>query len=187
MNLPNQLTLLRLVLTVPFVAALSLPFPGSKITALVLFLIGTLTDCADGIIARRYNLETDFGRLMDPLVDKVMTVSAFICLVAVGLLPAWTAIIIVSREFLVTGLRLIATSRGKVLPAESLGKHKTLWQMITILYFLFLLALAETHRGLVSLSWIKLLGVALVAVTVVLTLLSGVAYLARNWELVSDA
>ncbi len=186
MNVPNQLTLLRLVITVPFVAALSVAFPGAKIVALVLFLAGTVTDYADGVLARRYQLITDFGRLMDPLVDKVMTVSAFICLVAAGLLPAWAAIVIVSREFLITGLRLIAASRGKVLPAEALGKHKTLWQMMTIIYFLLLLAIAEMNHGILQIPLLKTAGAILVAITVCLTLLSGISYLARNWELVRE-
>ena len=187
MNVPNQLTLFRLCLTFPFVAALSMNFPGAKTTALVLFLVGSFTDYADGVIARKYQLISDFGRLMDPLVDKILTVSAFICLVALHLLPAWVAIIIVSREFLITGLRLIAASQGKVLAAEKLGKHKTLWQMITIVYFLALLAIAEL-RGTEWVSKLKLsiVGDVLIGVTVILTLLSGIFYLAKHRELIGE-
>src|ERR1700751_4244957 len=143
MHLPNQLTLARLVVTLPFVAALTVDWRGTKTFALCLFLLASLTDYADGIIARRYNLVTVFGQLMDPLVDKVMTISAFICLVALDDIPAWVVIIIVSREFLVTGLRLIAASRGRTLPAEKLGKHKTVWQIATILFFLALRSIQE--------------------------------------------
>jgi CDP-diacylglycerol--glycerol-3-phosphate 3-phosphatidyltransferase len=186
MNLPNRLTMLRLLLTLPFVAALSVTFAGSKLLALLIFLVGTATDYADGMIARKFHLITDFGRLMDPLVDKIMTVSAFICLVALQAIPAWTAITIVSREFLITGLRLLAASRGIVLPAEKLGKHKTAWQMVTITYYLLQLTLVERMPGLLNGSvgmTVRWLGVALIALTVTLTLYSGGVYLTRHWDL----
>jgi CDP-diacylglycerol--glycerol-3-phosphate 3-phosphatidyltransferase len=187
MNLPNQLTLARLLVTLPFVAALSVDWRGTKTFALCLFLLASLTDYADGIIARRYNLVTVFGQLMDPLVDKIMTISAFICLVALHDIPAWVVIIIVSREFLITGLRLIAASRGRTLPAEKLGKQKTVWQIATIVYFLAVRSIREfagpewtTHGD----HLLKGIGITLLAITVVLTLFSGVGYLAKNWDLV---
>jgi Phosphatidylglycerophosphate synthase len=99
----------------PFRGGLSLQFPGAKLLAVGLFIAASVTDYADGYIARKFKLITDFGKLMDPLVDKIMTMSAFICLVALGSVPAWAVIVIVSREFLITGLRLIAAVRGKVL------------------------------------------------------------------------
>ena len=189
MNLPNQLTLWRLVLVVPFVWLLSVDWHWSKTIALVLFLLASFTDYADGYIARRYRLVTVFGQLMDPLVDKIMIVSAFICLVASRDLPAWAVIIIVSREFLVTGLRLIAISRGRTLPAERLGKHKTVWQMVTVIYYLLLKSIGEA-------SWVRLsptsekvasaIGTVVLSIAVVLTLFSGVSYLAKNRDLVSD-
>jgi CDP-diacylglycerol---glycerol-3-phosphate 3-phosphatidyltransferase len=189
MNLPNRLTLLRLVLILPFVAALSTEFTGGKIFALFIFLAGTATDYADGFIARKFHLITDFGRLMDPLVDKMMTVAAFICLVALGLIPAWAVIAIVSREFLITGLRLVAASRGLVLPAEKLGKHKTVWQMVTIVYYLLLLSVEESApRSLTGSTLVTLerLGTAFLAVTVALTLWSGISYLTRHWDLLRE-
>src|ERR1700722_12655647 len=189
MNLPNRLTILRLVLTVPFVAALSLPFPGAKWLALGLFIVSSLTDYADGQIARKYKLITDFGKLMDPLVDKIMTMSAFICLVSLGSIPAWAVIIIVSREFLITGLRLMAAVRGKVLPAERLGKIKTIWQIVTILYCLILLVIIDQFGRLVNpptLESLNMVGLALVLLTVGLTLWSGISYFAKNWSLFSD-
>jgi len=190
MNLPNQLTLARLLVTVPFVAALSVDWRGTKTFALCLFLLASLTDYADGIIARRYNLITVFGQLMDPLVDKVMTMAAFICLVALRDIPAWVVIVIISREFLITGLRLIAASRGRTLPAEKLGKHKTAWQIATIVYFL---ALRSTQEFAGS-QWttnsnypLRVLGIALLAITVALTVLSGIGYLAKNWDLLRNS
>src|SRR3984893_15231088 len=116
MNIRNQLTVLRLLLTLPFVLSLSVNLPGAKLLALVIFVLGSLTDYADGHIARRFNLITDFGKLMDPLVDKIMTMAAFICLVSLGSISAWAVIVIVSREFMITGLRLVAVAKGKVLP-----------------------------------------------------------------------
>jgi CDP-diacylglycerol--glycerol-3-phosphate 3-phosphatidyltransferase len=189
MNLPNQLTILRLILTLPFVAALSLQFPGAKLLALGLFIVSSVTDYADGSIARKFNLITDFGKLMDPLVDKIMTMSAFICLVALGSMPAWAVIVIVSREFLITGLRLIAAVRGKVLSAERLGKLKTLWQIVTILYFLILVAITDQFGPLLNpptVTSLNLVGLLLVFLTVGLTLWSGISYFAKNWDLVSE-
>ncbi len=188
MNLPNKLTLLRLALTVFFVVSLCLAFPWHLPVALGIFLLATLTDYLDGEIARRFHLITDFGKLMDPLADKILTASAFICLIPYQAIPAWAAIIIISREFLITGLRLLASSKGVILPAEKLGKHKTAWQMITILYFLSLLAANEagfagaTH----DLLWAKG-GATLVTITVILTLYSGLTYLWKNRSLLEAA
>ncbi len=189
MNLPNQLTVLRLFLTLPFVIALSINFPGAKFLALGLFIVGSVTDYADGYIARKFKLITDFGKLMDPLVDKIMTMAAFICLVSLGSVPAWAVIIIVSREFLITGLRLIAATRGKVLPAERLGKHKTVWQIVTIVYCLGLVAISDQFGHTLSppaRTTLDAFGVALVFFTVALTLWSGISYFAKNWDLVRD-
>jgi CDP-diacylglycerol---glycerol-3-phosphate 3-phosphatidyltransferase len=192
MNLPNQLTIARFFLTLGFVATLSVHWPFSYTAGLVLFSIASLTDYADGEIARRWNLVTDFGKLMDPLVDKIMMAAAFICLVAVKALPAWVAIVIISREFLITGLRLLAASKGVVLPAERLGKHKTIWQIVTVLFFLLLLALAEIGiEGRVSAQlwwWLQsVAGTALIALALVLTLWSGLGYVWRNWALIEAA
>jgi len=164
------------------VAVLSIEFGYSHTIALVLFIIGTVTDYADGYIARRYNLITDFGKLMDPLVDKIMISGAFICLIPT--IPAWAVVVIISREFLITGLRLLAVSKGVVLPAESVGKHKTGWQIATVIFFLLLLSLnefggdgfsTETFQGADRYA-----GNILVAIALGLTLYSGIGYLWKN-------
>jgi CDP-diacylglycerol--glycerol-3-phosphate 3-phosphatidyltransferase len=189
MTLPNQLTILRLILVLPFVAALSIPFPGAKLLAFVIFIFSSFTDQVDGYIARRFNQVSDFGKLMDPIADKVMTMSAFVCLVSLGIIPAWVVIVILSREFLITGLRMIAASRGRVLPAERLGKLKTIWQMVTINYCLLAIAVLEEFRGLIGApirTSLNVIALTLILVTVGLTLWSGVAYFAKNWDLVSD-
>ena len=187
MNLPNMLTLLRLGLTALLVVSLSAQYPAHSAIALLVFLVASLTDYLDGVIARKWNLITDFGKLMDPLADKVLTASAFICLIPYEALPAWVVIIIISREFLITGLRLLASSKGVILPAEKLGKHKTAWQMITIVFFLALLALRDLgleDSPIVDSLW-TYGGAFLVTVTVALTLFSGFAYLWKNRALLS--
>src|SRR3982750_799267 len=147
MNWANRLTLSRLALTVLFVLLLSSSWHYARTSALVIFLIAGLTDFIDGEVARRYGIITNFGKLMDPLVDKIMMAAAFISLVPMKAIPAWAATTVVGREFLITGLRLMASARGQVLPAERLGKHKTSWQIITVIFFLGLLAADELNYG----------------------------------------
>lgn len=193
MNLPNQLTLARLVLCVFFVACLSVHFPFNHTLALVLFIVATITDYLDGQIARKRGLITDFGKLMDPLADKILTAAAFICLIPYGIengaLPAWVVIVIIAREFLITGLRLLAGAKGVVLPAEKLGKHKTAWQMGTIIFFLLLLALGDWNSS--RLAWVPwawtYAGTPLVAVTTILTVYSGAGYFWKNRALIETA
>src|SRR5438045_8855109 len=140
MNWANRLTLSRLLLTVVFVLALNSSWQYGRTLALFVFLLAGVSDFVDGEIARRYGFVTNFGKLMDPLVDKIMMAAAFISLVPMQAIPAWAATTVVGREFLITGLRLMASARGQVLPAERLGKHKTSWQIITVIFFLGLLA-----------------------------------------------
>jgi CDP-diacylglycerol--glycerol-3-phosphate 3-phosphatidyltransferase len=189
MNLPNQLTVGRLVLSVFFVACLSVRFPFNHTLALAIFIIATITDYLDGQIARRHNLITDFGKLMDPLADKILTAAAFICLIPYGALPAWVVIVIIAREFLITGLRLLAGAKGVVLPAEKLGKHKTGWQMATIIFFLLLLALGDWNSR--RLDWVptawSTMGTLMVIVTTVLTVYSGAGYFWKNRALIATA
>ena len=187
MNLPNRLTVGRLVLTIVFVGTVSVNFPYHYALSLILFSLAAITDYADGEIARRYALITDFGRLMDPLVDKIMTAAAFVCLVPLKAIPAWAAIIVISREFLITGLRLLAISKGRILAADPIGKHKTSWQIATIVFFLVLLAYREVHlrqSGVEPGSQWDVLwrygGWAVSGIAVGLTLYSGVDYLWRH-------
>src|ERR1700676_5773006 len=140
MNWANRLTLGRLALTILFVAALNSPWQYGRTAALLIFLIAGLTDFIDGEVARRYGVITNFGKLMDPLVDKIMMAAAFISLVPLRAVPAWVATTVVARDFLITGLRLMATAKGQVLPAERLGKHKTSWQITTVVFFFVLLS-----------------------------------------------
>lgn len=184
MNLPNKLTVSRLWLTAVFVLCFVVTIPGRFSVAFFVFLAASLTDYLDGVIARTRGLITDFGRLMDPLADKILTASAFVSLCAIGNFPAWAVIVIISREFLITGLRSLAASKGVVMPAERFGKHKTIWQMITIIYFLLLLSLGEwTSAAWLGAAW-DLGTFGLIPVTVLLTVYSGVAYLWKNRSLI---
>src|SRR6201987_6104837 len=143
MNWANRITLSRLGLTVLLVVSLNSSWEYGRTTPLIIFLIAGLTDFIDGEIARRYGVITNFGKLMDPLVDKIMRAAAFISFVPLKAVPAWAAATVVARDFLITGLRLMASARGRILPAESLGKQKTSWQVITVIFFLCLLAASE--------------------------------------------
>jgi len=196
MNLPNKLTVSRLFLTGAFVAALSIDVPYGKTAALILFSIAAITDFLDGYLARKHNLITNFGKLMDPLADKVLMASGFVMLCSLEstrtLFPAWVVIAILTREFMVTGLRLVASAEGKVLAAEKFGKHKTIWQIITVIYFLVYLTSEDPGmQWLDHLFELKILspefaGTALIAITLILTVWSGFGYLWKNRSLLRD-
>lgn len=140
MNLPNKLTFIRLVLAIPFIyflqesgnvsSDLALTY---RLIAFAVFVIASLTDFFDGYLARKYNLITDFGKLMDPLADKILVISALVLFVELRYIPAWMSIIVIAREFLISGIRMLAAAKGEVIPAGKLGKYKTTSQMIVIL------------------------------------------------------
>ena len=189
MNWANRLTLSRLLLTVVFVAALNSSWQYGRTCALVIFIVAGLTDFVDGEIARRYGFVTNFGKLMDPLVDKILVAAAFISLVPLRAVPAWAATTVVARDFLITGLRMMASAKGKVLPAEMLGKQKTSWQVVTVIFFLAMLSLHELrYANERSTWWFRAwdqAGPVLVWITVALTIYSGVGYAWRHRELIA--
>ena len=184
MNWANRLTLSRLALTILFVVALNSDWEYRHTAALAVFLVAGITDFFDGEIARRYGSVTNFGKLMDPLVDKIMMAAAFISLVPLKAIPAWAATAVVGRDFLITGLRLLASAKGEILPAERLGKHKTSWQIVTVVFFLLLFSARELRTGIeTNVWWIRAwteAGPALVWITIGLTLYSGFAYAWRH-------
>jgi CDP-diacylglycerol--glycerol-3-phosphate 3-phosphatidyltransferase len=189
MNWANRLTLSRLALTILFVLALNSTWPYASTSALVIFLIAGVTDFVDGEIARRYDWVTNFGKLMDPLVDKIMIAAAFISLVPLKAVPAWAATTVVARDFLITGLRMMASAKGQVLPAERLGKQKTSWQVVTVIFFLALLSVSELrYADETSTWWFRAwheAGPFLVWITVALTVYSGIGYTWRHRGLIS--
>jgi len=189
MNLPNKLTVSRFVLTAFFLVTTFWRSPLNDTLALFLFSLAGFTDYLDGKIARSRNLITNFGALMDPLADKILTCSAFIALVernhALVHVEAWMAIAIVSRELAITGLRLLAASRQLVLSAERYGKHKTISQITAIIALLMLEASSGWgHWAEVVLNpWLPSFARVALWLTVLLTLTSGAIYLSRNREL----
>ena len=175
-----------------FVAILAMPIPHKFSVGLVLFIVASVTDFLDGHYARKYGLITTFGKLMDPLADKILMCSAFVVLCAENLIPAWVVVVILAREFLVTGIRLVATSQGAVLAADKLGKLKTVFQISTLVYFLLFLASQETVLGffapLFEQKWFspEIFGWVLLALSLLTTVISGLNYLMNNRHLLAD-
>ena len=176
MNLPNKLTILRMIMIVPFVVFMLAPVGGEagKWIALVLFVAASLTDLLDGKIARKYNLVTTFGKFMDPLADKLLVCSAMICLVQMGRIPAWIVIIIISREFIISGFRLVASDKGVVIAASWWGKFKTTFQMVMIILMIADIAALSVVTQIVM--WIAL----------ILTVVSLIDYLMKNKDVMKD-
>ncbi len=178
MNLPNKLTVLRVIMIPVFLVFLLTDCAGdaSKYIAAAVFVLASLTDMLDGRIARKYNLVTNFGKFMDPLADKLLVCSALIAFVELGYLPAWIVIIIISREFIISGFRLIAADKGVVIAANYWGKFKTTFQMIMTI--LLILQLDYTYADTVE--WI------FVYIALALTVISLVDYIYRNIGVMSD-
>lgn len=178
MNLPNKLTIFRVILIPFFVFFMLAPyFPDNgKYIAVAIFIIASLTDMLDGKIARKYNLVTNFGKFMDPLADKLLVCSAMICLVATGQLASWIVIIIISREFIISGFRLIAADNGIVIAASYWGKFKTVFQMLMII----VLILDIQNVGF------QVLGVILTYVALILTVVSLIDYIVKNKQILKE-
>ena len=189
MNWANRLTLGRLALTILFVVALNSSWHYGRTAALLIFLVAGVTDFIDGEIARRYGVITNFGKLMDPLVDKIMMAAAFISLVPLKVIPAWAATTVVARDFLITGLRLMASAKGQVLPAERLGKQKTSWQITTVIFFLALFSANELrYTDDRATWWLRArdeAGPILVWTMVALTVYSGLGYTWRHRDIIA--
>lgn len=169
MNLPNQLTLLRIILIPVFIVVLML---GYYYEAAAIFVIASATDALDGHIARKYNLVTNFGKLMDPLADKLLVVSALVCLVELGDVPGWIVIVILAREFTITALRSVAASEGIVIAAGNSGKLKTIFQMVAITALL----LKNWPFALIGIPFANIMLWA----ALVMTIYSGVEYMIKN-------
>ena len=177
MNLPNKLTIIRVCLIPFFVAALLFDHGSNytmRIVANILFVAASLTDLFDGKIARKYNLVTNFGKFMDPLADKLLVCAALVCLIELGQLPAWVVIVIISRDFIISGFRLVAADKGVVIAASYGGKFKTTFQMIAVILLIF------------NLPALKLVTDLTVWIAVALTLISLVDYVAKNYRLLTE-
>lgn len=177
MNTPNKLTIARIIMIPFFVAFLMYDITGSadKWIALAIFVVASLTDTLDGYLARKYHLVTNFGKFMDPLADKLLVCSALICFTATGQLPAWITIIIIAREFIISGFRLIAADNGIVIAASYWGKFKTVSQMIMIILMIMNLD-NQVFQGAITLF---------VVIAVALTIISLIDYIVKNKSVLS--
>lgn len=175
MNLPNKLTLFRVVLIPFFVLFLLVDITEmDQWIALAIFIVASLTDLLDGKIARKYNLVTNFGKFMDPLADKLLVCSALICLVALERIPAWMVIVIIAREFIISGFRLIAADNGVVIAASYWGKFKTTFQMVMICLLV------------VDIEAIRVLTAVVTWTAVILTVVSLIDYLVKNKDVMKE-
>ncbi|GAA0461752.1 CDP-diacylglycerol--glycerol-3-phosphate 3-phosphatidyltransferase [Alkalibacillus silvisoli] len=191
MNIPNKITISRLFLIPIFIILLVAPLnwgtvdigayelPVAHLIAGIIFIIASLTDWLDGYYARKYNLVTNLGKFLDPLADKLLVSAALICLVELGMAPAWVVIIIISREFAVTGLRLVAAGEGIVLAASQMGKLKTILQ-IGAAAFLLLHHFPFSYIGLP-------IGTILLYLAALVTVISGIDYFKKNWHVMRDS
>ena len=171
MNLPNKLTMLRVCMVPVFVVLMLADIPNGNYWAGVIFILASATDALDGHIARKNNLITDFGKFMDPIADKLLVCSAMICLTAQEKLAAWMVIIIIGREFIISGFRLVASDKGTVIAASYWGKFKIVFQMVMIIMLIY--DFGEVWNILAQIvTWIAL----------VLTVISLVDYLKKNWS-----
>ena len=176
MNLPNKLTLLRVVLVPVFIAFMTIDALWAKIIGLIIFIVASLTDMLDGKIARARNLVSDFGKFADPLADKMLTTAAFLVFMQEGIIGAWPVFIILVREFAVSGIRLVAAADGTVIAASFWGKFKTVAQMISIIVGIVLMCTPFIPNT-------QLITAILVWICVFFTVVSGVEYVAKNWKL----
>ena len=178
MNLPNKLTIFRVIL-IPFFVVFLLLDPSNqtyRYIADAIFIIASLTDMLDGKIARKYNLVTNFGKFMDPLADKLLVSAAMICLIATGQLAAWIVIVIISREFIISGFRLIASDNGIVIAASYWGKFKTVFQMLMIIVLI----------ANIQMPFFTVFGTILIYVALVLTIVSLIDYIVKNKDVLKE-
>lgn len=172
MNTANKLTLLRVVMIPLFLLVLYLDVPGANYWALAIFVIASLTDTLDGYIARHYNQTTDFGKFMDPLADKCLVTAAMLWFVEIGQMPGWALLVVIIREFGVSGLRMVAADKGRVIAAGWSGKVKTASTMVCIVLMLLPIA-----------PWVNNI---CVAVIVLATIYSGGEYFMKNLDVLAD-
>lgn len=180
LNLPNSITVVRIFLVPVFLILLLVKFPFGAVVAAAVFALAALTDSLDGYLARRNKQVTDLGKILDPLADKLLVSAALIALVEMNKLPAWIVVLILGREFAITGLRTVAASKGLIIAASKLGKWKTLSQLVAIV-----IILTEDSWGATLVPAFLVAGRLVLAVAVVLTLWSGIDYWVKFWRTVT--
>lgn len=182
MNIPNRLTLIRIFLVPVFVFFVSTNLLNNSYTyGLIVFLTASFTDFLDGYIARKQNLITNFGKFMDPLADKMLVISAMVVFVEQGLVSAWVVIVIISRDFIINSIRLMASNKGNVIVADIWGKVKTVFQMLAIIVILIYKSFFNTGNGIVF-QYVKVAGDVLIYMAVVLTVISACNYMVKNFD-----
>lgn len=179
MNTANKITMIRVVLVPIFMVLFMINNTACHYAALGVFILASITDAADGYVARKYNQTTTFGKFVDPLADKVLTTAAFLILMYYGRMNVWALMIVLVREFMVAGVRLVAAGEGNVVAASMWGKLKTVTQMVAIIAAMLLLPVQTTFLGVQP----KLFSDILIWISVVFTIISGIDYLAKNWHL----
>ncbi len=195
MNLPNKLTVLRIILVPFYIFFLLMPgIPHHYLIALIIFGAASYTDHLDGKIARKYNMITDFGKFADPLADKIMILAALACFVQLGLTNAVVLTVVVAREFMVTAMRLVASSKGKVVAANNWGKAKTISQIVAVLLVMLLQYILELGAmGIINIPTASLApafglaGEIALWISALLTIISGVIYIVQNFEFIKTA
>lgn len=184
MNLPNKLSMIRICMIPLFVAFAMMNAFWAQLLAVVIYIVACITDALDGHIARSRGLVTNFGKFMDPIADKLLVMSALIILVSQHRMPAWVCILMLAREFLISGFRLVAAETGKVIAAGKLGKLKTIFQMVSTIALLLLVPVNGSAAILNDFGII--VSNILMYIALVLTIVSGVDYILRNRECIGD-
>ena len=192
MNLPNKLTLMRIIMTPLFMAAMLIPFPHHHLVALVLFAAASITDALDGHIARKHNLITNFGKFMDPLADKMLTTAALIAFLAMGfgLGMEWVLFLVLFREFAVSALRLVVVSSAskKVIAANLWGKMKTVTQMVAIIAGIAILYYCDTFTTDAAIKTVgNIIFSGMIWVSTILAVISGLIYMKESWECIDPS
>jgi CDP-diacylglycerol--glycerol-3-phosphate 3-phosphatidyltransferase len=183
MNLANKLTISRIILAAVFILFLFIRGAGAKFMAFAIFLTACITDYYDGYLARKSSGISDFGKLMDPIADKILILGAFLAFVEMEIIPAWMVVVIIARELVITGIRILALSKKKILAADIGGKHKTVSQMVAVTAILIFLIIRDSGFSFRHMEYFNAAVYLLMLTTVVMTLISGISYMARNKEL----
>jgi len=180
MNIANKLTISRIILAGIFILFLFTRGAGAKFMALAIFLTACITDYYDGYMARKTGSITSFGKLMDPIADKILLLGAFLAFVEMEIIPAWMVMIIIARELVITGIRILALSQKKVLVADVGGKHKTISQMVAVVSILIFLIIRDSGFSVRYMEYFKIVLHIVMIIVIAMTLTSGISYMIKN-------
>lgn len=183
MNLPNKLTILRIILTPVFLFLFFAEFiPHNHLIALIVFIVASITDAVDGKIARKNNIITNFGKIADPIADKILTTAVLLCFMQMNLCSIWVILIVLAREFTVSAIRIVAASQGEVIPANIYGKIKTVFQMVSSI--VIMLAIVIHNEGLFEFAHLDIIASVLLWIMTLLTVLSGIVYIKDSLKVI---